>query len=310
MTISVVSRSSFDIAWQRREGDDQRFNRFLIIGLVLLLCIGIAIPYINVPEVEREKKEALPPQLARVIIEEKKTPPPPPPKPKPEEKKPEEPKPEEKKPEPKPKPKPKTVAEARKKASKAGLLAMQDDLAAMRESLDVGALKKDKLNKGSGDAAKTSRSLITGKAKAGSGGISTGGLSSDAGGGTLAGRDTMIVDAPPELEDEQKKKRKNRDGQLASRSEEQLRMVLERAKGSLYTLYNSALRKDPTLEGKVVFELVVEPDGSVSACKVVSSDLDNKKLERKLVLRLKLLDFGEAKVATTKTRWSIEFLPS
>ncbi|TCI03777.1 hypothetical protein EZV61_09595 [Corallincola luteus] len=100
---------------------------------------------------------------------------------------------------------------------------------------DVGALKKDKLNKGSGDAAKTSRSLLAGKAKSGSGGISTSGLSSDAGGGTLAGRDTMIVEAPPELEDEQKKKRKRKDGK-AGRSEEQLRMVLEQAKGSLYTL--------------------------------------------------------------------------
>ena len=49
-----------------------------------------------------------------------------------------------------------------------------------------------------------------------------------------------------------------------------IRKVFDAQKTALYSMYRRELRQDPTLEGKVLLELVIEPDGSVSACEVVS----------------------------------------
>jgi hypothetical protein len=40
----------------------------------------------------------------------------------------------------------------------------------------------------------------------------------------------------------------------ASRSIEEIKLVFERNKGSIYAIYNRALREEPALQGKVVFE--------------------------------------------------------
>jgi protein TonB len=64
------------------------------------------------------------------------------------------------------------------------------------------------------------------------------------------------------------------------------------------------------LLGKIVLELVIEPDGSVSECRVVSTELDDKKMITKLVRRVQLFDFGERDVAVTKISYPVHFLPS
>ena len=45
-------------------------------------------------------------------------------------------------------------------------------------------------------------------------------------------------------------------------------------------------------------ELVIEPDGSVSACEVVSSELENPGLEQRIALRVRLFNFGADNVET------------
>ncbi len=309
MAVQLAVHPDLDLGIGIRQRDDRLFRQIAAVLLVALLALSILIPLIDVPEPAREQARQLPPQLAKVMLEKRKAEQP---KPKPEPKK-EEPKPEQVKPEEKPKPKPvvkpKTVKEAQQKAKQSGLLALQDDLAAMRDSVDVSSLKQTQLSRGPGTAAKTERALIAGRAAKGSGGIQTGTLSSNVGGSELASRSQTVVEASAEQQAELAKQSRKGSGSAAGRNEESLRMTLEQAKGSLYTLYNRALRKDPTLEGKVVFELVIEADGSVSACKIVSSELVDKKLESKLVSRLRLLNFGADKVAQTKTRWAIDFLP-
>jgi len=101
-----------------------------------------------------------------------------------------------------------------------------------------------------------------------------------------------------------------RAGGNPARSDETIRAVLEQSKGSLYAIYNRSLRQNPTLAGKVLFELVIEPSGAVSACRIVNSELGDADLERKLIARLKLLSFGAASVAQYKSRWEVNFLPS
>jgi len=97
---------------------------------------------------------------------------------------------------------------------------------------------------------------------------------------------------------------------MASRSIEDLQLVFDKNKGAIYTIYNRALRRDPSLQGKVVLKLTIAPSGRVTQCTIVSSELNNPKLERKLVARVKLFRFGKKKVDVMVTTYPIEFLPS
>jgi protein TonB len=103
------------------------------------------------------------------------------------------------------------------------------------------------------------------------------------------------------------KKRQTRD--KSARSEEDIRKVMDKNKGAIDAIYNRALRKNPTLEGKVVFKMVIEPNGRVSSASIVSSELEDPALERKLLSRIRLINFGAADVTQTTLNYSFDFLP-
>src|SRR5690606_8615950 len=138
--MTVYLAPNTQLPWSSSQEDDSRFNRWLGIALGILLVLVIVVSLINVPEIPREEKERIPPQLARVMLEKQELPPPKPVEP-PKEEKPAKPKPEEPKPEPAPEPKPepkpiemapppKTLEQAREKAQQSGLLQHQDELMA------------------------------------------------------------------------------------------------------------------------------------------------------------------------------------
>nr|WP_237440471.1 AgmX/PglI C-terminal domain-containing protein [Alcanivorax sp. DP30] len=96
-----------------------------------------------------------------------------------------------------------------------------------------------------------------------------------------------------------------------SRTDEEIQIVFDRYKSALYRIYNRELRNNPSLRGKMVLELVIEPDGSVSACRVKSSDLDSPTLGQKIVMRVKMFNFGPKEgVPQTKILYPIDFLPA
>jgi TonB family protein len=96
----------------------------------------------------------------------------------------------------------------------------------------------------------------------------------------------------------------------ASRSEEEIALVFTRNKTAIDTMYQRALRDKPDLQGKVVLELTITPDGSVSRCEVISSDLNDPELERKLVARVKSFRFEAKDVGTMTVTKPIDFFPS
>jgi TonB family protein len=96
----------------------------------------------------------------------------------------------------------------------------------------------------------------------------------------------------------------------ASRSEEEITLVFDRNKGAIDTMYQRALREQPALQGKVVFELTIAPDGSVQRCQILSSELNDPELERKLVARIKLFRFEAKDVGTITVTKPLDFLPS
>ena len=91
---------------------------------------------------------------------------------------------------------------------------------------------------------------------------------------------------------------------------EELRLVFDKNKRAIYMLYNRALRKDPSLQGKVVLELTIAPSGRVTHCRVVSSEINSSELVRKLVARVKLFNFGAKNVGVMRVNYPIDFFPS
>jgi TonB family protein len=99
-------------------------------------------------------------------------------------------------------------------------------------------------------------------------------------------------------------------GGVGKRSADEIERVFQKNKGSIFNLYNRALRKNPSLAGQVVVELTISPGGQVTAVNILSSELGDETLERKLVLRIKKFKFAKSNVAEITVTYPIEFLPS
>jgi TonB family protein len=126
----------------------------------------------------------------------------------------------------------------------------------------------------------------------------------------LEGRQTTQVESPVNLVAKAGPKASSGGSGRPSRTYEEVTLVLDRNKGAIYSIYNRALRKDPTLQGKVVLEITIDPSGRVTSCKVISSELHNEALEKKLVSRVRLLNFGARSVEVMVVTYPIDFLPS
>ncbi len=306
------------LPWNASQADDDRFRRMLLIGLGVLFVLSIAVPFIPVPEETREEQEALPPQLARVIIEKEEVPPPPIPEPEPEPEEPEaepedepEPEPEpEKEPEPEPEPEP-DLDKARETAKVSGLLQFQDALMDMREAIDMDDVQSNEITQGAAEAESTDRSIITSGATTGSGGINTAALSKNTGGVALSGRETTTVASPTGItgtgdgNSDAESNRKN-----GQRSGEEVRKAIERHKGAIFSIYQRELRKNPALQGKMILSILISPNGRVKDVSIILSDLDDKKLEAKVLARVRLINFpARTDVAESRVEYTFNFLP-
>ena len=360
MSAAVLSYRHGVLPWAESPDDDRRLRRIQqrVIGAVLLLCA--IVPWWTVAPPAPPAPEE-PVRVARVLLPPPPAVrPPPPPAPKRAEAPPPKPAPVPTRTAEQPRPAPASVAAARqpkpdkapgedlqaarRKAAGVGLLAMKDELAQISGAPVAVQLNADirpgpGIGSGSGpgvgagrEAGTPTRSMITAVASRGSGGIATGGMSRDTGGGGLAGRATTLVEgqigggggggagggagggsalggdgtgAGPAGGSLQ------RSGSgKASRSIEEIRLVFERHKGAIYALYNRALREDPALQGKVVLELRIAPGGNVEAVRMVSSELSAEDLERKLLARIRQFDFGAKDVELMVVSWPVDFLPS
>jgi len=96
-----------------------------------------------------------------------------------------------------------------------------------------------------------------------------------------------------------------------ARTDEEIQIVFDKYKATLYRIYNAELRKIPTLRGKMIMRLTIEPGGEVSACTVQSTDLASPELVEQIVARVRKFNFGpKEKVPTTTILYPIDFLPA
>ena len=305
---------SFYMSWGIATDDDRRFNRIVRNNLLAVILLGLLIPWLPLPEIEKPIPEE-PPRLAKLIFEKEIIKPPPPPKAvvkKAIPKKAEAPKPV-KKPKKvvlnKPRPvKPKVTA--RQKAEKSGLLALSDSLSDMRQNTVTKSFRNTNLSQAGGRARKTERAILTAGTTRSSGGIQTASFSRNTGGGSLAGRSTTAVHSPAGNAETGRVGGKGKGSRSAGRSIEEIQMIFDRNKGSIYSVYNRALRKDPTLQGKVVLRLTIAPNGKVTHCSIVSSELGNATLSSKITSRVKLFKFAAKDVNEVTITYPIDFLPA
>ncbi len=312
---------TFDLPWSVSTEVEQRFRKILLNTLALFLVLSLVIPWLPTPDRDIDALDEIPERFAKLILERPAPPPPPPPQqiePEPEpEPEPEqvvevEPEPEPIIPEPQPEPEPiDTTEQARENAAMAGLLPFVEDLADLRDSdaLD-SVMDNDVLSNAVVASARSERSLITSSAGRASGGINTASLSRGTGGGSLSGRSTTRVSAPTATTDQGGGARRSGRSNKASRSREEIELIFDKNKGAIYALYNRALRRNPLLQGKVVLKLTIAPSGQVTACEILSSELEDPELERKLVQRVKLFRFNAKDVEVVTTTKPIDFFPA
>ncbi len=310
-TVPLPNFRVFDLPWTPSPEEERRFRRVLGAALGLFIGFGIVIPFL--PDAPRTPASApaVPERIVEFILQQPK------PKPKPVEviqpKPVEVPKVEARVERPVPVP----VAQAepkpdpRKKAAASGLLALSDQLAELRDRDVTSNVDAKSLNAGAGERTRVDRSILTAKVGAGSGGIAVGEVSKGFGGGStgLKGHATAKVSsataegAPAEAQRSGKSAK-------AARTREEIELVFDKNKSAIYSLYSRALRENPALQGKVVLEVTIAPSGQVTECRVISSELGDPELERKLVARVKMFQFEERDVAVMTTTKPIEFFPA
>jgi periplasmic protein TonB len=298
----------YELPWEGDPESSSRFRKILRVLLILFLIFGILFPLLPTPKRTAAETE-VPQRLARVMIEQKPKPPPPPPpvvqeKPKPVEM--------EKKPIPIAPPVDRKQL-AHEKAQKS-LDRVKDELADLREQMDLTPLSQTKNLSGAvGADSHAERSMITSKVGAGSGGITSSNSSRGfgTGAGSLTGHDTTSVTSSIARGglDSRGPTRTGSSGK-AARSREEIELVFDRNKGAIYGLYNRALRERAELQGKLVLEFTVAPSGEVTMCRVVSSELNDPDLEGKIVARVRLFHFDAKDVETITTTKPIDFFPS
>jgi len=306
--MAILPYRPMRMPWNSDDEDQRQFRKILLIVLLFSFLLGILIPMWQIPVPDRVEVVEIPERLAQLMVPKQEPPPPPKPQ-KQEEKKPDQEKPKKKD----DKPVPEKAKKARKKAERAGLMAFKDDFADLIDDTPIASLgSKAKISGKGSKAKKTTRSLVTSNVGTSSSGINTASLSRNTGGAgegiggvefsrveSSIGSDFYGEEAPLSS------------GPGPSRTDEEIQIVFDRYKSALYRIYNRELRKNPTLQGKMVLRLTIEPDGSVSACSVDSSDMDSAELDKKIAARVKKFNFGAKEgVPAITILYPIDFLPA
>lgn len=326
MSLFVLSAEGWDFS----ERADRRFRRTLFAVGVPLLILMILIPFLDLFGVQEGGGETTDTTYVNILpdaeiaeqveepkpAEEVEKPKPEPPK--------EKTKPEEKEPAPKtvapPTPEPtqeQLNQAAREVAKQSGINALADQLADLRDNtlsgLDAARPLSDEVIAARPGAGGGGSGSIASSAASGSGGIGTASATSPRtqSGAGLGQRRTTVVQAPKGIGPDLTKPGQDGKARLAGRTLEEIQLVFDRNKASFYSMFNRALRDNSELRGKVVVKLTIAPSGAVTACELVSSELGDADLERKVVQRVLLLNFGAKNVPEfTYPNYPIVFLPT
>ena len=311
--------------WSRGYEEDQRFRKSLGMSVAASFALAILFSTVALPIIDRSTEIIVPERVAKLVQEI----------PKPKEPEPviEQPVPEEEIPEPEEKlveelpdkivpevPEEPALAEAEKPDTKEqvktkGILAFRDSFAnraSIRPTANLGSQARIS-NAGENAVGRPTRSMVSTSAPGSSGGINLADISRDVGGGGggMAGVGISRVASSIGGGGGTGDRPSAGGGAMAGRTDEEIQIVFDRYKASLYRLYNRKLRKDPTLRGQMVIRLTIEPDGTVSMCELQSTDMNSVLLSEQVVGRIGTFNFGAKEdIAAVTIIYPIDFLPA
>jgi len=319
----LVERDADEVAyhsqvmpWTRGNEEDQRFHKSLGTSLAASVVLAILVGTIAIPIMEREQLIEVPERVAKLVQQNRIQPQP-------------EPQPVFKEELPEPEPEklaeelpeevvPEAVSEkvdTKEQVKSKGILAFRESFASranLRPTAQLGSQARLS-NAGEDAIGRPQRAMVTSNAPGSSGGINLASISRDVGGGGqgLDGVQVSRVSSSIGTGGNGTSNRPRSGGAFAGRTDEEIQIVFDRYKSSLYRLYNRELRKDPTLRGQIILKLTIEPDGSVSFCVTQSSDMNAPMLAEQVVERVIGFDFGAKEdIVAVTIIYPIDFLPA
>lgn len=293
--------------WDLDREQERRFRRLWIALLAVGVVLGVVFALVRLPDRSLQAQQVIPPRLARIVIERELPPPPPPPPPQPVEELPPS---EQVRPEVVA-PQPEQRQEQARRRAEAQLANVRDELASIREAMAAPAAGETRNLTGAvGAESRAERSLITSRAGTGSSGVVSADTSRGFGGGagTLSDHTTGAVESTVASVAATGSVSRGSSGK-PGRSAEEIEQEFDRNKGAIYALYIRALREQADLQGKVVLEFTIAPEGNVTGCRVVSSELGHPELESRICTRVRGFRFPARDVAAVTTTKPIDFFP-
>jgi hypothetical protein len=319
-----------ELPWNSDEQQEKKFQRILKRILILFLLLFLIFPWLKLIKQEYVEPEQVLVEAKLLLKPKPKPAPPPPVVVKPVEVKPVEPPPEIEKPVEKPLQapmtkaptkdvdKPKAIAKApevdkRESVARAqGLTELSKQLNSLRGSVDVSKLRNKNVSEGNLGTFAKSDTTVLGAETAGrkSGGISVNDAAMKGDSVALAAHRSTNVEGVIGGDALDGSQLSEISGQAGKRDMESIRRTLEQVKSNVYSLYQQSLLDDPNLAGKFIFKIVIQPDGSISDLKLISSELGIQKLESDILARIKRVNFGAKEVLPTTVEYKFVFLPS
>ena len=219
-------------------------------------------------------------------------------------------------------PTPVPVETARDVAKRSGVLAFADQLSDLRnkgdalgnETLSPNVLSSKGAASNAGSASsgggESAALAAAASGSSGIGGAGTAGVSRSQSGQGLGKRRATTIDSPVGFGRDASKAGDGGTKAKSGRSLDEIQLTFDRAQGSFYAMYIRALRENPGLSGKVVISVTIASSGKVTDASIVSSELGDPELERKILARVMLLDFGAKDVPSfTYPNYPIRFQP-
>src|SRR5215831_1334242 len=313
--ISGLHSRPLTMPWTWGGEDDRRFSKSLLSTLAVCLLLALIFPFIPLP-LTQVAQETPPEQVLHITMALPRPPPPPrvlPPPPKLAVQKPiEKPTPQQARKPPTEEPV-KPAVETPVEPKPAGLMVFKERLAALADTkIDPALGAKATINNASSSSGTPERAMLTSSAPGSSGGINLAAVSRGLGGGTErnAIHGGALTQASSGIGTAAAAARPVSGGPGPGRTDEEIQIVFDRHKAQLYRLYNLELRRDPTLQGKIILRLTIEPDGSVSLCQLHGSNMNAPDLAAQVVERVKTFNFGAKVVPPVTIIYPIDFLPA
>jgi hypothetical protein len=298
--------------------DDRRFQKSLLGALAVCLLLALIFPLIRLPLLSAPE-ETPPEQVLHITMALPRPPPPPrvlPPPPKLAVQKPvEKPTPQQARKAPTEEPVKPAVEAPVEPPKPAGLMVFKQRLAALADTQINPALgAQARINNADNSVGTPERAMLTTSAPGTSGGINLAAVSRGLGSGGGAERNAIrggsLTQASSGIGSAAAASRPVSGGPGPGRTDEEIQIVFDRHKAQLYRLYNLELRRDPTLQGKMILRLTIEPDGAVSLCLLHASNMNAPDLAAQVVERVKTFNFGAKAVPPVTIIYPIDFLPA